>query len=49
MHNATLDDFIPEDKNAIVYNNTVDPILKKGKVNWIIIFSNSKCLTTKIS
>jgi len=33
MSVATLDSFIDEDHNAIVYPNTVEPILKGGKVS----------------
>jgi hypothetical protein len=33
MHNSTLEAFIDSDPNAIVYENTVKPILKGGKVN----------------
>ena len=32
MYNATLESFIGSDDNSIVYRNTSEPILKKGKV-----------------
>lgn len=32
MQNATLEAFIEQDNNSITYENTVEPILKKGKV-----------------
>ena len=32
MHNATLESFMGSDDNSIVYKNTSEPILKKGKV-----------------
>lgn len=33
MRNATLEDFIEPDVNAITYENTIDPVLKGGKVS----------------
>ncbi len=33
MHNATLEAFIEPDPNTIIYENTIKPILKAGKVS----------------
>ena len=32
MRHATLEAFIEQDNNSITYKNTIEPILKKGKV-----------------